>query len=57
VYVGAHLPLDVVAGWAIGVFAASGVHLILGVPSRTQNDATVAAAAPPRARNSIHQES
>jgi membrane-associated phospholipid phosphatase len=43
VYVGAHLPLDVVAGWAIGAFAASGVHLILGVPNRSPGRATVAA--------------
>jgi membrane-associated phospholipid phosphatase len=56
VYVGAHLPLDVVGGWAIGVFAASAVHLILGVPSRTQKGARVAAAPPARARSSIGQE-
>jgi undecaprenyl-diphosphatase len=32
VYVGAHLPLDVVGGWAIGVTVSCGVHLIFGVP-------------------------
>jgi undecaprenyl-diphosphatase len=34
VYVGAHLPLDVVGGWALGVAAACIVHLIFGVPDR-----------------------
>lgn len=56
VYVGAHLPLDVVGGWAIGVFAASGVHLILGVPNRARNGAKVAAASSVRAQDSIRQE-
>lgn len=56
VYVGAHLPLDVVGGWAIGVFAASGIHLILGVPNRVRNGTTVAAAPSARARSSIRQE-
>jgi len=32
VYVGAHLPLDVLGGWAIGVTVACAVHLIFGVP-------------------------
>jgi membrane-associated phospholipid phosphatase len=32
VYVGAHLPLDVVGGWALGVLVASIVHLIVGRP-------------------------
>ena len=34
VYVGAHLPLDVVGGWALGVVAACIVHLIFRVPDR-----------------------
>ncbi len=34
VYVGAHLPLDVVSGWAIGVAAALITHLAFGVPRR-----------------------
>lgn len=33
VYTGAHLPLDVVAGAALGWGAASAVHLLLGAPS------------------------
>ena len=33
IYVGAHLPLDVVAGAALGWGVASAVHLILGAPS------------------------
>jgi undecaprenyl-diphosphatase len=36
VYVGAHLPLDVVGGAAIGVAVASLVHLAIGVPVRPQ---------------------
>jgi undecaprenyl-diphosphatase len=35
VYVGAHLPLDVVGGWALGYTVAAAVHLALGSPSRT----------------------
>jgi undecaprenyl-diphosphatase len=38
VYVGAHLPLDVVGGWAIGMTAASAVHLIFGVPRQVRTD-------------------
>jgi membrane-associated phospholipid phosphatase len=34
VYVGAHLPLDVVGGAALGVAVASAMNLILGVPVR-----------------------
>jgi undecaprenyl-diphosphatase len=34
VYVGAHLPLDVVGGAAIGVAVASAMHLATGVPVR-----------------------
>lgn len=33
VYVGAHLPLDVIAGAALGWGAASAVHLVLGTPT------------------------
>jgi membrane-associated phospholipid phosphatase len=32
VYVGAHLPLDVVGGWAIGTACAFAVHLVVGRP-------------------------
>jgi membrane-associated phospholipid phosphatase len=32
VYVGAHLPLDVIGGWAIGVGSAFLIHLIAGRP-------------------------
>ena len=32
VYVGAHLPLDVVGGWAIGASCAFAVHLAVGRP-------------------------
>jgi membrane-associated phospholipid phosphatase len=34
VYVGAHLPLDVIGGAALGVALASAVNLIIGVPVR-----------------------
>ena len=56
VYVGAHLPLDVVAGWAIGVFAASGVHLILGVPSRARNGEKIVAEPSPRTQVFLRRE-
>jgi undecaprenyl-diphosphatase len=36
VYVGAHLPLDVVAGFAIGAAAASLTHLAFGIPVTTE---------------------
>jgi glycosyltransferase 2 family protein len=36
VYVGAHLPLDVVGGAAIGVAVASLAHLAIGVPVRAR---------------------
>ena len=32
VYVGAHLPLDIVGGWAIGTACAFAVHLVVGRP-------------------------
>ena len=41
VYVGAHLPLDVVSGWAIGAVAASAAHLAFGVPPRTTTEPAV----------------
>jgi undecaprenyl-diphosphatase len=56
VYVGAHLPLDVVAGWAIGVFAASGVHLILGVPNRAREGATAAVPSSDRSLDPARRE-
>jgi membrane-associated phospholipid phosphatase len=34
-YVGAHLPLDLLGGAALGVTAASAVNLLFGVPTRT----------------------
>jgi glycosyltransferase 2 family protein len=33
IYVGAHLPLDVVGGAALGTMCASAVHLLLGAPA------------------------
>ena len=36
IYVGAHLPLDVLGGWAIGVGSAFIVHLIAGRPPLTR---------------------
>ena len=36
IYVGAHLPLDVVGGWAIGIGSAFAVHLIAGRPPLTR---------------------
>lgn len=36
VYLGAHNPLDVVAGGALGVAIAAALNLVLGVPRRTQ---------------------
>ena len=39
VYVGAHLPMDVVGGWALGVAAACIAHLIFGVPERIRLEA------------------
>jgi len=41
-YIGAHLPLDLVGGAALGVVAAAGVDLVMGVPAR-QPDAVVLA--------------
>jgi undecaprenyl-diphosphatase len=36
VYIGAHFPLDVLGGFALGAAAASVVHLVGGVPAVTQ---------------------
>lgn len=33
IYVGAHLPLDVIGGWALGVLVGSAVHLAFGAPN------------------------
>ncbi len=39
VYAGAHLPLDIVGGWAIGIACAFAVHLAVGRPDlRPEND-------------------
>jgi membrane-associated phospholipid phosphatase len=34
VFIGAHFPLDVLAGFALGAAAAATVHLVWGVPER-----------------------
>jgi glycosyltransferase 2 family protein len=47
VYVGAHLPLDVLGGWALGVAAACMAHLIFGVPERTWRESRASAAEAP----------
>jgi undecaprenyl-diphosphatase len=38
IYVGAHLPLDVLGGFAIGMLSASLVHLAIGRPSTSANE-------------------
>jgi membrane-associated phospholipid phosphatase len=45
-YVGAHLPLDMVGGAALGVAVGALVRLLLGVPARGPDPAGDAAAAP-----------
>jgi membrane-associated phospholipid phosphatase len=45
VYTGAHLPLDVVSGAAIGAVVGSGLHLLLGVPLVPAADPPVVAPA------------
>jgi membrane-associated phospholipid phosphatase len=49
IYVGAHLPLDVIGGWAIGVTSAFAVHFIAGRPpfTRVVDPARVEAEADP----------
>ena len=47
VYVGAHLPLDVVSGAAIGTATAAVLHLMLGVPLTPSADPPVAAPTAP----------
>jgi undecaprenyl-diphosphatase len=54
VYVGAHLPLDVVSGAAIGVLVASALHLALGVPLVPSADPPVLA---PSVRKREHSTS
>jgi membrane-associated phospholipid phosphatase len=46
-YVGAHLPLDMVGGAALGVAVGALVRLLLGVPARASGPAGDAAAAAP----------
>ncbi len=48
-YVGAHLPLDMVGGAALGVAVGALVRLLLGVPARAPGPAGDAAAAAPDA--------
>jgi membrane-associated phospholipid phosphatase len=43
VYVGAHLPLDVIGGGALGYAAAALVHLALGVPTEAEAEPRPAA--------------
>lgn len=47
VYTGAHLPLDVVSGAAIGVVVASSLHLLMGVPLVPAADPPVVAPSVP----------
>ena len=49
-YVGAHLPLDMVGGAALGVAVGALVRLLLGVPARGPDPAGDTAAAAPDAR-------
>jgi glycosyltransferase 2 family protein len=45
-YVGAHLPLDLVGGLALGAVAGATANLILGVPGRSDRSAREVAATP-----------
>jgi glycosyltransferase 2 family protein len=47
VYVGAHLPLDVIGGAALGVAVAAAVNLIIGVPRHVEKRARTPAAESP----------
>jgi membrane-associated phospholipid phosphatase len=49
-YVGAHLPLDMVGGAALGLAVGALVRLLLGVPARTPDTSGDAAATSPGAR-------
>jgi len=49
-YVGAHLPLDMVGGAALGVAVGALVRLLLGVPAGPPDRADDAAASAPDAR-------
>jgi hypothetical protein len=49
-YVGAHLPLDMVGGAALGLAVGALVRLLLGVPTGPPDPASDAAAAVPDAR-------
>jgi len=48
VYVGAHLPLDVIGGAALGYAAAALVHLALGVPTEVEAEPEPAPQPPPQ---------
>jgi membrane-associated phospholipid phosphatase len=50
IYVGAHLPLDMVGGAGLGLAVGALVRLLLGTPTPTGPDAEVAAAAEPDRR-------
>jgi glycosyltransferase 2 family protein len=50
VYVGAHLPLDVIGGAALGYAAAALVHLALGVPTEAEAEPRAAPEPPPQAQ-------
>jgi membrane-associated phospholipid phosphatase len=47
-YVGAHLPLDVIGGAALGYAAAALVHLALGVPTEAEAEPRPAPEPPPQ---------
>ncbi len=51
VYLGAHAPLDVVGGAAIGVALAAALHLVVGVPGRGDAPRAVPGRPPARGRH------